>query len=68
MLLSVGIEFHLEEFLASMQLFLLFKVSIHPSHSVMIPNLGEDEADILGQVDLIQSACLSSFLSLLFMA
>ena len=33
-----------------MQLFSLFKVSIHPSHSVMIPNLGEDEAEILGQV------------------
>jgi len=29
-------------------------VSIHPSHSVMIPNLGEDEADILGQVEAPQ--------------
>ena len=56
-----------------MQLLSLFKVSIHPSHSVMIPNLGEEEAEILGQVDLIplyilQSACLRSFPSLLFMA
>merc|ERR550525_735785 len=31
-----------------------FKVSIHPSHSVLIPNLGEDEADILGQVEAPQ--------------
>lgn len=29
-------------------------VSIHPSHSVLIPNLGEDEADILGQVEAPQ--------------
>jgi len=29
-------------------------VSIHPSHSVMIPQLGEDEADILGQVEAPQ--------------
>ena len=34
-----------------MQLCVNFKVSIHPSHSVMIPQLGEDEADILGQVN-----------------
>ena len=32
-----------------MQLFKHPKVSIHPSHSVMIPQLGEDEAEILGQ-------------------
>jgi len=29
-------------------------VSIHPSHSVLIPQMGEDEADILGQVDAPQ--------------
>jgi len=29
-------------------------VSIHPSHSVMIPTLGEDEADILAQVEVPQ--------------
>ena len=31
------------------------KVTIHPSHSTMIPNLGEDEATILGQVNIIYS-------------
>ena len=69
-------KFHLifiQELYASMQLLSHFKVSIHPSHSVMIPNLGEDEAEILGQVKshfliFLQSACLSSFPSLLFMA
>lgn len=34
------------------------QVSIHPSHSVMIPTLGEDEADILAQV--------TNFLTLMF--
>ena len=29
------------------------KVTIHPSHSTMIPNLGEDEATILGQVNIL---------------
>jgi len=29
-------------------------VSIHPSHSVMIPQMGEDEAEILGQVEAPQ--------------
>ena len=69
-------KFHLifiQELYASMQLLSHFKVSIHPSHSVMIPNLGEDEAEILGQVEshsltFLQSACLNSFPSLLFMA
>jgi len=29
-------------------------VSVHPSHSVLIPQLGEDEAEILGQVEAPQ--------------
>ena len=51
-------------------MFLLFKVSIHPSHSVMIPNLGEDEAHILGQVkshsQYHPSIRLSEFFSVTF--
>ena len=29
---------------------MVFQVSVHPSHPVLITNLGEDEAKILGQV------------------
>ena len=41
-----------------MQLFEHLKVSIHPSHSVMIPQLGEDEVDILGQAIPLSSFTL----------
>ena len=34
---------------------------IHPSHATLIPDLGEDEASILGQVNFVPSLGIQTF-------
>ena len=44
------------------------QVSVHPSHSVLIPQLGEDEAKILGQVDFNPLSSPTQHVRVLFLS